>query len=122
ARVRQAEPGHPTGLVLVPTRELAEQVKQAIVTVAQARRLHVLGIYGGTALSGQLRSLSRGASIIVATPGRLPDLVDRRAVSRDAVQVAVLDEADRMADMGFLLQVKKLLDLTPSSRQTVLWS
>jgi superfamily II DNA/RNA helicase len=122
ARVHQAESGHPTGLVLVPTRELAEQVKQAMVPVARERRLHVLAVYGGTALSAQIRSLSRGATIVVATPGRLQDLVTRGAVSLDAVQVVVLDEADRMADMGFLPQVKKLLDLTPASRQTMLWS
>jgi superfamily II DNA/RNA helicase len=122
ARVTRAEPHRPTGLVLVPTRELALQVTQALVPLAMAKRLYVLSIYGGAPAPRQISSLRRGASIVVATPGRLIDLVEQGQVRLDAVQVVVLDEADRMADMGFLPQVRRLLDATPASRQTMLWS
>ena len=122
ARVSQAKPRRPTGLVLVPTRELAGQVTRALVPLASLRRLYVLGVYGGVGIGPQIRSLHRGASIVVATPGRLIDLLDQGAVELDAVEVVVIDEADRMADMGFLPQVRRLLDETPASRQTMLWS
>jgi superfamily II DNA/RNA helicase len=122
ARVTRAEPRRPTGVVLVPTRELAGQVTEALVPMARARRLYVLGVYGGVGIGPQIRSLDRGASIVVATPGRLIDLLHQGAVELDAVEVVVLDEADRMADMGFLPQVRRLLDRMPASRQTMLWS
>jgi superfamily II DNA/RNA helicase len=106
----------------VPTRELALQVQRALVPLAKARRLYVLAIYGGAATGPQVRALHRGASIVVATPGRLQDLVDQGTCDLSQVQVLVVDEADRMADMGFLPQVRRLLDRTPASRQTMLWS
>lgn len=122
ARVTKAQPHRPTGLVLVPTRELAVQVTKALMPLAKARRLFVLAVYGGAPQRFQAESLRRGASVVVATPGRLLDLVQQGLVDLSCVEVAVLDEADRMADMGFLPQVRKLLDLTPTGRQTLLWS
>jgi superfamily II DNA/RNA helicase len=122
ARVQPARPHRPTGLVLVPTRELALQVQQALILLARARKQYVLAVYGGAAMQPQLDALRRGASIVVATPGRLIDLLERTAIDLGAVEVAVIDEADRMADMGFLPQVRAILDQTPASRQTMLWS
>src|SRR5262249_31532687 len=82
----RATPRRPTGVVLVPTRELAGQVTEALVPLARAKGVYVLGVFGGVALGPQIRSLARGASIVVATPGRLLDLVDRRAVELDDVE------------------------------------
>jgi superfamily II DNA/RNA helicase len=102
--------GHsPRGLVLVPTRELALQVVGVVRTVAEPLGLRVTAVYGGVALERQHRALRRGTDIVVATPGRLIDLVERRMVGLDGISVAVLDEADRMTDMGFLPQVSWLL-------------
>jgi superfamily II DNA/RNA helicase len=122
ARVSKAAPHKPTGLVLVPTRELAIQVTRALVPMAKARRLWVLAVYGGAPQRIQVDALRRGASIVVATPGRLTDLLEQRLIDLSAVEVAVIDEADRMADMGFLPPVRKILDLVPPDRQTLLWS
>jgi superfamily II DNA/RNA helicase len=122
ARATRAAPHRPTALVLVPTRELAAQVTKAIVPLAKARRLFVVSIYGGASQRAQVESLRRGAAIVVATPGRLIDLRDQHLVDLSAVQFVVVDEADRMADMGFLPQVRRLLDDVPASRQTLLWS
>jgi superfamily II DNA/RNA helicase len=121
-RITAAKPKRPTGLVLVPTRELAAQVQQTILPFARVRGLGVVAIYGGSPMRPQAEALRRGASIVVACPGRLTDLVEQRLVDLSAVQVVVVDEADRMADMGFLPQVRRLLDLVPKSRQTLLWS
>jgi superfamily II DNA/RNA helicase len=121
-RVGRAQPGHPTGLVLTPTRELAAQVKATLEPLAQVRGQRLATIYGGTNINTDIRRLRRGVDIVVATPGRLADLVRRREIHLDAVDVVVLDEADRMADMGFLPEVTRLLDLTPSRRQTLLFS
>jgi len=122
ARATRAAPHRPTALVLVPTRELAVQVTKAIVPLAKARRLFVVAIYGGASQRTQVESLRRGAAIVVATPGRLIDLREQRLVDLSSVQTVVVDEADRMADMGFLPQVRRLLDDVPASRQTLLWS
>jgi superfamily II DNA/RNA helicase len=119
-RITAAKPKRPTGLVLVPTRELAAQVQQTILPFARVRGLGVVAIYGGSPMRPQVEALRRGASIVVACPGRLTDLVEQRLVDLSAVQVVVVDEADRMADMGFLPQVRRLLDLVPKSRQTLL--
>jgi superfamily II DNA/RNA helicase len=121
-RIRPNGPGRPAGLVLVPTRELALQVQKALIPLARARKQFVLAVYGGASIGTQLDLLRRGAAIVVATPGRLMDLLDRRAIDLSGVQVVVVDEADRMADMGFLPQVKSILDRTPDDRQTMLWS
>jgi len=111
----------PAALVLVPTRELALQVREDLEPLARARRIRVEAAYGGAPIGSQVRRL-KGAQIVVATPGRLQDLVDRRLVSLDAVTALVLDEADRMLDMGFRPQVERILRRLPAARQTMLFS
>ncbi|HWE82588.1 MAG TPA: DEAD/DEAH box helicase [Gaiellaceae bacterium] len=114
-------PGHPAALVLVPTRELASQVVEELGPLAKARKLRMAAVYGGTSVMGQAKQ-ARGAEILVATPGRLHDLIERRLVSLGHVRVLVLDEADRMLDMGFRPQVDKILAGVPRNRQTMLFS
>jgi superfamily II DNA/RNA helicase len=115
-------PSAPRGLVLVPTRELAQQVADALSPVAGAVRMHVATVVGGASINNQMAELRRGVDVLVATPGRLLDLMERRAVTLDAVEVAVLDEADHMADLGFLPAVTRILDATPPNRQCLLFS
>jgi superfamily II DNA/RNA helicase len=122
ARISRAEAHHPTAVILVPTRELAKQVRNDLVPLGKAARRYILAVYGGVPYASQLESLRRGAAVLVACPGRLLDLVERGAVSLDRVEVAVVDEADRMADLGFLPEVVKLLEMMPTSRQTLLFS
>ena len=117
----QAGSGAPAVLVLVPTRELASQVAEELGTVAGVKRLRVGLAYGGAPLGAQVKKL-RGAEILVATPGRLHDLVERKMVSLDRVHTLVLDEADRMLDMGFKPQVDRLVRRIPRERQTMLFS
>jgi superfamily II DNA/RNA helicase len=117
-----ARPGEPTALVLVPTRELAVQVAEVLEPLAAAAGHAVTTVYGGTDLDRQAKRLGRGVEVVVATPGRLIDLVDRKAVKLSAVSMLVVDEADRMADMGFLPQVEWLLRHMPTDRQTLLFS
>ncbi|MFJ7243165.1 DEAD/DEAH box helicase [Kitasatospora sp. NPDC098652] len=119
---RRAEPRCPLVLVLVPTRELAQQVTEALTPYARAVRLRTATVVGGTSLSRQAWTLNRGAEIVVATPGRLKDLVLRGDCRLDQVGVTVLDEADQMADMGFLPQVTELLDQVDRAGQTMLFS
>jgi superfamily II DNA/RNA helicase len=121
-RVGKAEPGAPRALVLVPTRELAVQVASELEALAKARDRSVQAVYGGTDMDKQIRNLKKGADVIVATPGRLIDLLEREELRLDAVEVVVLDEADRMADMGFLPQVEWLLRRVPAERQAMLFS
>jgi superfamily II DNA/RNA helicase len=121
-RVARAEPGAPHGLVLVPTRELAVQVAKELVLLGAARDLVVQAVYGGTDMEKQIRDIRGRADVVVATPGRLIDLLEREEVRLDAVEVVVLDEADRMADMGFLPQVEWLLRRVPAQRQAMLFS
>ncbi|MCU1374082.1 MAG: helicase, superfamily [Actinomycetia bacterium] len=121
-RVGIAEPGHPRALVLVPTRELAVQVAAELEVLAVARDRAVQAVYGGTDMDKQIRNLKKRADVVVATPGRLIDLVDRKEIFLDAIEVVVLDEADRMADMGFLPQVEWLLRKVPAGRQAMLFS
>src|SRR6187455_2763341 len=111
----------PAALVLVPTRELAVQVSEAIESLAAVRGLRVATVYGGVALRPQA-NLARDAHIVVATPGRLQDLLDRRLITLDAVAILVLDEADRMLDMGFKPQVDRIVKRLPEERQTMLFS
>jgi superfamily II DNA/RNA helicase len=111
----------PSALILVPTRELALQVAEELSTFASAKGLSVGLAYGGTPVIAQAKRL-RGAHIVVATPGRLQDLVDRRLLSLDAIRILVLDEADRMLDMGFRPQVERIVLRTPRNRQTMLFS
>lgn len=121
-RITKAEPHKPTALILVPTRELAAQVQNALVPIAKAQGRWVLAVYGGAGFAMQTSALRRGIDILVACPGRLADLIRQGAVRLDKVEVAVIDEADRMADMGFMPQVRELLDQTPDTRQTILYS
>jgi superfamily II DNA/RNA helicase len=108
--------------VLVPTRELARQVADVLAPLAKAVGKRLAVCYGGTGMDAQIRALRRGVEVVVATPGRLIDLLQRGAAALDAVQVMVLDEADRMADMGFLPNVEWILRQLPSDRQTMLFS
>ena len=121
--VERAEPadGEPSALVLVPTRELAAQVAAELALLAKRRNLRVAAVYGGARISTQSKA-ARGAHILVATPGRLQDLVERRLVRLDRVRCLVLDEADRMLDMGFKPQVDRLVRRLPRERQTMLFS
>jgi ATP-dependent RNA helicase RhlE len=111
----------PSALVLVPTRELALQVAGAIQAFAGAKDVRVGVAYGGAPVGAQAKRI-KGAHILVATPGRLQDLSDRRLVSLDGVRILVLDEADRMLDMGFRPQVERILRRVPRERQTMLFS
>jgi superfamily II DNA/RNA helicase len=112
----------PRGLVLVPTRELAQQVSDALAPLGQALDLKVMTVYGGASMGRQIDQLRRGVDVVVATPGRLQDLIDQRECDLSSVQVTVLDEADHMADLGFMPAVTALLDLTPSTGQRMLFS
>ena len=113
--------GRPAALVLVPTRELASQVVADISPIAEACSLRIAAVYGGTPVGAQAKR-ARGAQILVATPGRLHDLIERSLVSLRGVRVLVLDEADRMLDMGFKPQVDRVLRDVPENRQTLLFS
>ncbi|GGU57028.1 DEAD/DEAH box helicase [Kitasatospora aureofaciens] len=119
---QRAEPGYPLAVVLVPTRELAQQVTEALTPYARAVRLRMVTVVGGTSMSRQAWMLNRGAEIVVATPGRLRDLVQRGDCRLDRVGITVLDEADQMTDMGFLPQVTELLDQVAEGGQTMLFS
>jgi superfamily II DNA/RNA helicase len=112
----------PTGLVLVPTRELALQVSNELAALVPGNERRVTAIYGGAGYEAQRKALRRGVNVVVATPGRLEDLIDRGEVRLDRVTHVVVDEADRMADMGFLPAVRRLLDATTPDRQTLLFS
>ena len=111
----------PGALILVPTRELAAQVAAELETIAPARDLKVAAVYGGVTISTQAKK-AREAHVLVATPGRLQDLVDRKAVKLDGVRILILDEADRMLDMGFQPQVDKIVSRLPRTRQTMFFS
>ncbi|HEY7073483.1 MAG TPA: DEAD/DEAH box helicase [Acidimicrobiales bacterium] len=118
-----ARPRRPRALVLVPTRELAAQVQRELAALVDERKAGpVVAIYGGVGYGPQRKLLARGPSVVVACPGRLEDLVSTGDVVLDKASVVVLDEADRMADMGFLPVVRRLLDRTPARRQTLLFS
>ncbi|UQE75220.1 DEAD/DEAH box helicase [Gordonia sp. PP30] len=116
------KPGRPTGLVLAPTRELATQIATAMTPMAQAMGLKVTTVFGGVKQAGQERALRGGVDIVVACPGRLEDLMSQRIVSLDDVKIVVLDEADHMADLGFLPGVTRILKATPAGGQRMLFS
>jgi superfamily II DNA/RNA helicase len=111
----------PAALVLAPTRELAIQIAEELSPLASAKRLRIATVYGGVSLPAQA-ARARSAHIVVATPGRLHDLLERRLISLDHVRILVLDEADRMLDMGFRPQVDRILERMPANRQTMLFS
>ncbi len=113
---------HPSALVLVPTRELAAQIEQVVKPLAAAIGARVAAIYGGVGYAKQHAALRNGTDILIACPGRLTDLVEQGSANLSHVDVVVVDEADRMADMGFLPAVRRLLDGTSGSRQTLLFS
>jgi superfamily II DNA/RNA helicase len=118
----KAAPCHPKALVLVPTRELAMQVNDAIMPLARALGLFSRTAFGGSPYDKQIRDLRRGVDILVATPGRLGDLINKGECSLDEIEITVLDEADQMADMGFLPDVTALLEKTPEKGQRLLFS
>ena len=118
----KAEPKRPTSLILTPTRELAEQIRGVLRPLADSIGLRTASVYGGTPYKGQYRRLNKGVEILVACPGRLIDLLDRGALRLDDVGIVVLDEADRMADMGFMQPVRSILDKCKQDRQTILFS
>ncbi|GAB3305339.1 DEAD/DEAH box helicase [Luteimonas notoginsengisoli] len=112
----------PRALVLVPTRELAVQVADSIKAYGRHLRMNVTTIYGGAGMGPQVDNLRRGVDILVATPGRLIDHLERGSAKLDAIEVLVLDEADRMLDMGFLPAIKRIVNRVPKERQTLLFS
>ena len=111
----------PTGLILAPTRELASQVTEEFRAIADVRRLQIASVYGGVGIGPQAKR-ARHADIVIATPGRLLDLVARKLLRLDRVRACVLDEADRMLDMGFLPDVTRILQMLRPDRQTMLFS
>jgi len=118
----KARPGSPRGLVLVPTRELANQVAATIAPLAKAMGLRHTVVYGGVGFGNQTNALRAGVDIVVACPGRLEDLMQQGHCRLDRIEVTVLDEADHMADMGFLPGVKRIMDRTPKHGQRMLFS
>jgi superfamily II DNA/RNA helicase len=122
ARLGRAAPGRPHGLVLVPTRELAQQVSDALTPYADALRMRMATVVGGLSIERQTSALRNGVDILVATPGRLEDLIARRACHLGSVKIAVLDEADQMADMGFMPVVTRLMDQVAPGGQRLLFS
>jgi len=115
-------PRRTSAIVLVPTRELAMQVAEAIHRYARGTGISVVPLYGGSSMQQQIRALDRGADVVVATPGRALDHIRRQTLTLDALRVLVLDEADEMLDMGFADDIDTILDETPETRQTTLFS
>jgi superfamily II DNA/RNA helicase len=121
-RLEKAEPKRPHALVLVPTRELAVQVSDVLQRLAAVRGFRLVAVYGGSPMKRQINALAAGVEIVVATPGRLIDLLERGKVRLDAIKWVTIDEADQMADMGFLPQVRRIMRGVPDTRQTSLFS
>lgn len=122
ARVNQATKHRPRALILAPTRELAEQIKKELTPLGRVLGRRLLAVYGGVGYGHQKNTLRKGVDILVATPGRLEDLMQQESVRLNDVDMLVIDEADRMADMGFLPAVRRILDKTSPQRQTLLFS
>ena len=118
----QRRPKAPRGLIILPTRELANQVREALDPIANALDLRLATVYGGTPYDRQIKRLRSGVDVVIATPGRLADLIDRRCVSLDAVEITVLDEADHLCDLGFFKPIDALLSQTPAGGQRLLLS
>lgn len=122
ARVAKAHKNKPKALILAPTRELAEQIKKELTEPAKAARRYVFAVYGGVSYGPQKQAFRKGVDVLVATPGRLEDLIEQRIVDLSQADIVVIDEADRMADMGFMPSVRRILDQTAKKRQTLLFS
>jgi ATP-dependent RNA helicase DeaD len=112
----------PQALVLVPTRELAVQVREEVVKLAHGRKIHSVAVYGGKPIRGQIEKLQRGAEVVIGTPGRVLDHLSRGTLVLNDLKIVVLDEADRMLDIGFRPDIEKILRRCPRSRQTLLLS
>ena len=121
-RIERAEPKMPHAIALVPTRELAVQVAEELEPLAKASNVRIAAVYGGANIERQIARLEKGVDFVVATPGRMIDLVERKAVSLEQLTHVIVDEADRMADMGFLPQVEWLLRQAKNEHQTLLFS
>jgi len=121
-RLTKGPRGRVRVLIVAPTRELAEQIRQAIVDLGRRTRVRSVAVYGGVSRNRQVEALRRGAEIVVACPGRLLDLAGDRSIDLSHVEVLVLDEADRMCDMGFLPDIRRILKLLPARRQTLFFS
>ena len=119
---KPSRPGRPRGLILAPTRELAAQIRQRLDEPAAAVNLRVIEVVGGVNINHHIRALAAPVDVLVATPGRAQDLINQGKLSFDEVIITAIDEADQMADMGFLPQVRKLLDATPGTGQRLLFS
>jgi ATP-dependent RNA helicase RhlE len=124
-RLSERKNGHQRavrGLVLTPTRELAKQIEDSTLQLGGNHSLSTLSVYGGVSMENQLKRLRRGVDIVIATPGRLLDHISQRTIDLSHVEILVLDEADRMFDMGFIEDVRKIVNRTPNTRQTMLFS
>jgi superfamily II DNA/RNA helicase len=120
--IGSARPHHPRAIVLAPTRELAGQIQQVLEPLGRLTRHSVASVYGGVGFGQQIKALRNGVDVLVACPGRLEDLIQQGYVRLTEVEVMIVDEADRMVDVGFMPAVNRLLDATPGRRQTVLFS
>ncbi|MEN8239213.1 MAG: DEAD/DEAH box helicase [Actinomycetota bacterium] len=121
-RVGAPQSRKPHGLILVPTRELASQVTSSLEPLLKVKNLTAVAVYGGAPMGPQIDALQAGASIAIATPGRLIDLLERKALDPQAISIVTIDEADQMADMGFMPQVRRIMAQLPQERQTFLFS
>jgi len=119
---RPLQPGHPRALVLAPTRELAAQIGESVATYGRGLRLHHAVIFGGVGQHPQVQAARRGLDILVATPGRLIDLMNQGHINLKQVEVVILDEADRMLDMGFIPDIRRIISRIPPERQSLLFS
>ncbi len=122
AKGEKAKANQVRALVLVPTRELAAQVNESVQTYGQFMKLSSLQVFGGVSINPQMQALRKGVDVLIATPGRLLDLFNQNAVKFDSLEILVLDEADRMLDMGFIADIRRLLKHLPAKRQTLLFS
>jgi superfamily II DNA/RNA helicase len=121
-QLEKAQPKKPRALVLVPTRELAQQVTSVLEDLAGSRGFATAAVYGGSSMGAQTKALRGGVEVVIATPGRLIDLIERREIFLDDVQMVAIDEADQMADMGFLPQVRRIMSRVSTEHQTLLFS
>ena len=121
-RLTKGQRGHVRALIVAPTRELAEQIHETAVSLGKHTRIRSITVYGGVNKKRQVNALRRGAEIVVACPGRLLDIVGDKAIDLSNVEVLVLDEADRMFDMGFLPDIRRIIKLLPQNRQNLFFS